>query len=195
MIQIYHAVFCCERDEGLLKDHVREIKGFGVPMQRCVYFGVANREPYCPSVLYHVVGADDTYENLPVKTFCMMEHALAAGDWDVLLKTDVNAKGIEIDWPQCDRYELVGMVSDTLGSRVNHRHNVKQPALREPYCGPMPARWVGGPAYCVSRRLARLVVASGVWAARGFAYEDQMVSLIAEQNGIAAQQGITWTAD
>ncbi len=194
-LKIYHAIFCCERDEALIEGHIRDIEALGVPMQRCVYFGMGNREPRCPSVAYHVVGALDIYENLPVKTFCLMEHALAAGDWDVLLKTDVNVKGVAIEWPELNRHELVGYVSDIPGSRTSHRYVVTQSALQGPYGAPMPERWVGGPAYCVSRPLVRLIVAEGPWKARSYAYEDQMVSLIAEQNSIVAQQGITWTTD
>ncbi len=195
-LKIYHAIFCCERDVGLIDDHVRDIENLGVPMDRCVYFGMAEqRELRHGDTPVRIVGIDETYENLPVKTFCMMEHALSEGEWDVLLKTDVNAKDIRIEWPQLDRHGLVGRVSDLPGSRVGHCKRVSQPALTEPYDGPMPKRWVGGPAYCVSRHLARLIVAEGAWGARRYAAEDQMVSLIAERHGIVAAQGATWTND
>ncbi len=193
-LKIFHAIFCCQQDEDLLDQHVRDIKALGVAMGRCAFFGLPILPEESAGVGYCYVQANDAYENLPIKTVRMMEYALQF-DWDVLLKTDVNAKGIQVDWPQLDRYELVGNVSDLPGSRVGHCKRVSQPALAEPYDGPMPKRWVGGPAYCVSRHLARLVVAEGVWGARRWAAEDQMVSYIAEQNGIMAAQGCTWTTD
>ncbi len=190
---IYHAIICHERDVHYLDEHIVSVNRVSNPMERCVYFGasLSGDPPKC-HLPHHVVGAFDLYENLPLKTFCLLEHALAAANWDVLLKTDANTEVLEIDWQLASRYELTGHIGEIQSSRIYHANKVCQSALSEGYSGPLPSRWVGGPAYCLNRQLARLIVARGIWYARGHAYEDQMVSLVAEESGFVAQQGIRY---
>lgn len=197
-MNVYHAIICCRRDEALLEQHLVTLHGKwhgdAAAIERCVYFGHSRDEslPQC-GLAHHVIGALDLYENLPVKTYCLIEHALSTSEgWDVLLKTDATAEVVSIDWDAVARHELVGLVADWPASRMNHRPKVFQPALRESYAGPLPSRWVGGPAYAIHRSLAKQVVARGIWYARGHAYEDQMVSLVAEEAGIAAAPGIVY---
>jgi len=189
-MRIYHGIICCARDEALIPAHVANVDCFLSPVHRCAYFGDGPKPTY--DIPVHQVGARESYENLPVKTFCMLEHALRHTDWFGLLKTDVNASLDEIDLDACRRHHLVGYVADVPGYRTGHLERVAEQALDKPYDGPLARQWVGGPAYYVSRRLAALVVARGVWYARGHAYEDHMVSLVAEENGIVPVQGIRY---
>jgi len=194
MLEVYSAIICCERDEHLVQRHIDHLRNdvSGAIEQQCVYYGrslTEREQPYAsPSF---VVGALDIYENLPLKTYCMLEHALRS-NWDVLLKTDVNAAITSIDWAPIVASDLCGFVCDHVGGRRAHAAKVTQACLAEPYSGPLPGRWIGGPAYTVSRRLAKLVVARGVWFARSHVYEDQMVSLVAEEHGIIAEQAIMY---
>ena len=194
-MKLYHAIICCPRDVRWVPWHVKHVDSrlSEKLVHRCVYFGqpLDGQPPQC-SEAHHVVGALDTYENLPVKTYCLMEHALEKKDWDVLLKTDCNAEIKSVDWDKCGRYELTGFVSTLSGVRLCHAGRVFESALNESYGGTLPRRWVGGPAYAVSRRLAKLIVARGVWYARSHAYEDQMISLVAEEHGIPAEQAIVY---
>ena len=191
-MNLYHAIFCCNRDSHYLASHVANVDALLRPTHRCVYYGIPldGKEPCC-DIPYHVVDALDIYENLPVKTWCLLKHALQRKDWDVLLKTDANTLIADIDLELVSAHSIVGYVAKATSVRLYHTHIVHQRALSNPYDGPLPTGlWVGGPAYTISRQLAEMVVAKGVWYARGHAYEDQMVSLVAEENGFVAQQGI-----
>lgn len=197
-MNVYNAIVVCGRDEHLLPWHVEHVDKLGVKMQRCCYFGTPFRSsaPLWTDNPHptHVVSAVELYENLPLKTFEIFAHALQF-DWTHLLKTDVNSYPTFVDWGLVEQCHLVGFCSQYPAGRIGHRGKVAQSVLNAPFTGPMPQVWCGGPAYVASRRLVEKVVERGPWYARGFAYEDQMVSLVACENGWPPADGVGYFSD
>ena len=197
---LHHAIIVCHRDEHLIPEHVRHVDalldGRGIARSRCCYF--AESEDWIPDtggVPFHIVQFLEMYENLPLKTYGMMQHALTIPGWTHLLKADVNSHPTAFDTDAIENNHLVGYYTDTTGYCANHAGRVEQLGLAEPFMGPMPTVWCGGPAYVVSRLLATKIVSLGAWAARAWPYEDQMVSHIAAENGWPAVPGIGYWTD
>lgn len=195
-VKLFNAVILCKRDERFIEWHIQRLNELGVPMERWFYYGVdpQNGLPTCNHT-YWVVDALELYENLPVKTYGLLKHALTRPDWTHLLKTDVNSYPYGVDWEAVKQHDMVGYWSDRPPGRNGHLRRVRQGILNESYTGPLPGQWCGGPAYIISRRLAEKVVERGVWYARGCAYEDVMVSVIANESGMPPQPGLGYFTD
>lgn len=204
-MRIYNGIFCCERDNHHVSEHIASLKELAVPMVHCLYYGMGQK--VVEDVPHHVVGVHELYENLPMKTYCMLEHALRTADWDRFLKTDVNSKVLSVDWQMVEEHDLVGYLAlqpgcragkeehPRLWARILPPNKISQPALVEPYLGHLSEWWVGGPAYVLSRRLAQRIVDRGIWAARAYAAEDMMVCSVAMQNGIRPVAGVGYFTD
>lgn len=205
-LSVYNGIFCCERDNGYADWHIAGLKALRGPIvSHCLYYGMGQQ--HHPAFPCHEVGAYETYQNLPLKTYGMFKHALTIPGWTHLLKTDVNAEVVRIKWNVVESHDLVGFVGLTKDSRIGFVETpvlcgrmpptepITEPILNEPFLGILAERWVGGPAYVVSRKLAELVVSHGVWYCRGFPFEDQMVSVVALQHGIRAEAGVGYIAD
>lgn len=202
-MKLYSGILVCDRDNDLAKEHVRGLAEWG-EMEHCLYYGM-DQHPV-EGLQYHIVGIHELYENLPMKTYCMFKHALER-PWTHLLKTDVNARVHSIRWDVVREADLTGFLSVSRDSRIGKGvrlvsagrilppQSVTQPALLEEYRGPQSERWVGGPAYIVSRRLAELVVGLGIWQARAFAAEDIMVSTVAQHHGMRIEAGLGYISD
>lgn len=195
-MQLFHAIVVCKRDEHLIPWHVEQVARLGIPMVRWCYYGTPldGLPPTCREQ-YHVVPALELYENLPVKTYCLLRHALTIPGWTHLLKTDVNSYPTSLDVSALERANMIGYRCSTFPGRVGHITKVSQKALAEPYRGDLPQVWCGGPAYAISRLLALKVVQRGVWYARGWPYEDVMVSMIATMEGMPPETGIGYQSD
>lgn len=191
-MQIYNGIFCCERDNGHIQAHLENLDSLGRPMQHCLYYGMG--QEVAEGVPSYVVGIRDSYENLPLKTYCMFRHALDF-EWDVFLKTDVNARVAKILWDAVEKSDLSGYVAHWRVRPGIPVSKINQPALAEVCRLEMPKDWVGGPAYALSRRMVRAVVVKGIWWCRQWPMEDAMVSRVAAEVGVVPQPAIHYMAD
>ena len=191
---VYNGIFCCERDNRFAEGHARQLDTLGRTMRHCLYYG--RQGDRVAGMNSEALQIDENYENLPVKTMCMLKHAMQF-NWDVFLKTDVNACVASIKWDVVEVSHLTGFVSYkpvSIGPGKNCK-SISQKALLEPCLAPTPKCWMGGPAYTLSRELAAMIVIKGAWWARQFWAEDQMVALIAEECGITPVPAIGYIAD
>jgi hypothetical protein len=203
-MQIYNGIFCCTRDNDFVVPHIAHMADLQVPMTHCLYYGMG--QVPVEGVPHHVCEIHDLYENLTMKTYCMLKHALQH-PWDRFIKTDVNSYVTMLDWDTVASYDLVGYLVLAAGSSVGPYqipaasghylplNKLAQPALAEEYLGPSAKWWVGGPAYVISRRLAEEIVKRGIWYTRSFAAEDVLVSVVAEQCGWPAVAGLGYFSD
>jgi len=208
-MKLYHAIIACERDIGLADWHVanasRALEAIGQKdCQRCLYFGIppdgrdrlqTEHDMSHATVDTHVVPFLDTYENLPLKTYGMLQHALTLPGWTHVLKADVNSYPSRLDAMAIVQHHLTGFYANTPPGRDNHVPKVLQRGLGEAYPGDLPNEWVGGPAYVISRLLVMQVVDRGAWYARGWPWEDVMVSKVAEECGCPARPGVGYWTD
>lgn len=200
---LYNAVFVYEPDNKYVqrhKTHIRSVWNDPDHFKQVFYYGL-NQHPMgdCD---WHVLGHYDNYESLALKTYGLMKHALESDfPWQRLLKTDVNTELFNVNWEAVFEHDFCGYVmppgpgGESTLSGNHHFWRVSQPIMAQPYNGPKPLYWVGGPAYTVSRRLAQMVVDRGPWAARGHAAEDWMVSMIAQDNNIRPQPGVGYFSE
>jgi hypothetical protein len=199
-MKLFHAIFCYGPHNHLLDSQcktVDDVIGFP-PVRRVVYYGQGTEVVRC-GLETHVVGARESYENLPLKTYGLILHALTDPNWDVLLKTDVNSMLGYFNAELVESHDLVGYCGHRKDTRSialgYHTDRVSEPLLREHWKGPEPSSWIGGPAYTMSRRLASFVISKGVWWARSWPYEDIMVSCAADELGSPAVGGIGYYSD
>jgi hypothetical protein len=195
-MNLFHGIIVCERDKELCEAHVEEtLKVVPGSYPSCFYWGKPGPVGHFGC---HVVPVEDTYANLPVKTFCMLRHALTFPDWDIFLKTDVNTRLLAVDWNCLYKYDLIGYMrlnpdgTSLLPTRRLGDGQVNDPVYTDRYNGPMPVRWVGGPAYALTRRLAQAVVDQGIWFARSWPWEDLMVSYVCETRGWDIGEGVSY---
>ena len=194
-MQLYNAVIVCKRDENLIPWHVEHVDALGIPMQRCFYYGMEldGWRPAAQSNV-HVVPFWDVYENLPLKTYGAVKHALTIPGWTHLLKSDVNSYPSFIDLAKLETHNMLGYRSIIRAGDSHHSTKVFEPGMAEPYKRHMPTVWCGGCAYVISRLLAMKIAERGAWYARGWAYEDVMVSQIATEEGWVPETGVGyWT--
>ena len=199
-MKLFHAIFCYGPHNHLLAkqcETVDKVIGF-LPVRRVVYYGQGTEIVRC-GLETHVVGARECYENLPLKTYGLILHALKDAEWDVLLKTDTNSMIGHFDAAKVAENDLVGYCGRRQERRTialgYHSTRVSESILKENWKGEEPATWIGGPAYTMSRRLAEFVVKKGSWWARGWPYEDIMVSAAADEMGSPAVGGIGYYSD
>jgi len=191
---VYNAILCCDRDNALAAGHIAQLDSLGQPMTHCLYYGLGSSP--VADIPHHTVGLLEMYDNVTLKTYCAMKHALSLDmAWDVLLKTDVTSRVVRIDWGLVAAHDLVAYVSPvgpfgtTVMPRDYNKERYAQPAFAEPWPGRPPKTMIGGTAYTVSRRLAELIVQRGIWYCAGWKGEDVMVAQIAEENGITPVDG------
>ena len=199
-MNLFHAVIVCPRDGNLARWHVEHVDDLKLPIgHRYFYCGIPTQGEACKldgNYQVYEIPFLELYENLPLKTYGLMKHALTFPEWTHLLKTDINSYPAFADLKMVEQHHLVGYrgISKPAG-RTNHFPKVHQQGLTEPHLGPLPDCWVGGPAYIASRTLAEKIVARGPWYARGWPYEDVMVSQIALEHGWPAQPGVSYWTD
>jgi len=200
-MKLYVAVYTCKRDEHLSLHKAETLDLIGCTRPYYFYYGMDEPTPppcLCenPQLPTTVLECVEEYENFPVKTYGLCKHALETDDtWTHLLKTDVNRTIFYIDWEKASEADFAGMVLPWEGGREYRFAEFHEPILREPYLGPLSKQYCGGPAYIISRRLAKLIVERGVWAARSMKSEDMYVGLVAEQNGIVPVPAIRYYED
>lgn len=199
-MKLFHAIFSYGPHHSLLPEQCRVVDGvLGFsPVRRVVYVGTDTEVP--EGIESFVVGARETYENLPLKTYGLLQHALQDPGWDRLLKTDVNSRLGWFDAATVEGNHLVGYCQwrDPNRRRIArsyHSNRGTERLLAENWAGEEPASWIGGPAYAISRELAQFIIAKGVWAARAWPYEDIMVSAAADEFGAPAVAGIGYFSD
>lgn len=189
---VYHGAFCCERDNHCVQEHIQQLDSLRQKMSHCLYYGMESQVAVGYSTCK--LGINENYENLPVKTVLMLQHALQY-PWDVFLKTDINAKVASIKWDVVEKHRLTGFVSWQQPKLSPAYKQFQQTGLNGPCRVDTPKVWMGGPAYTLHRSLAEKVVEAGVWYARGWAYEDVMVARIAQEHGIVPVPAIGYIAD
>ncbi len=204
-MKLYHAIIVCSRDAELVDWHMKHaqpaLESIGqADCPRCLYYGIPlvgpAVEPFdCSGYGTHVVPFLDIYENLPLKTYGMLQHALTIPEWTHLLKADVNSYPTYLDPDAIQKHHLVGFYTRTHPGRTGHMGKVYQAGLSEPYMGTTPEKWCGGPAYVLSRLLATKIVDRGAWYARRWPWEDVMVSQIADECGWTAKPGVGYWTD
>ena len=200
-MNVFHAIFCYGPHNHLLQKQcqlVRDLLGFQ-PVRQVVYYGQHTDVARC-GIETHVVGVRECYENLPLKTYGLILHALQDNQWDVLLKTDVNSKIGYFDANRVAKQDLTGYCGrrnpDKRQIMLNyHKNRVSESLFQEDWKGTEPSSWVGGPAYTISRRLAEYIASKGAWWARSWPYEDIMVSFAADEMGSPASGGIGYYSD
>lgn len=205
-MKIYHAIFCYGPHNHLLHDQCQIVDAVlgAKPVKRTIFYGrgtaTATGSERPTEAVVHVVLATENYENLPLKTYGLLKHALQDSSWDRLLKTDVNSKLGWLDADAVENNHLVGYCQWRQDGKRKiaknyHSNRVSQPLLAEDWLGVEPFSWIGGPAYTISRELAQFVVDKGVWWARSWPYEDIMVSAAADEFGYPAVAGIGYYSD
>ncbi len=202
-MHFFHGIIVCKKDEHLIEWHIEQVdkllECLGATCTRFLYYGIDldGAEPDTGGRPYWIVPFFDTYENLPLKTYGMVWHALTIPGWTHLLKTDVNSYPSVIKPEIVRTHHLAGYRTTTAAGITAHDGRVRQAGLNEPYMGPheFPEVWCGGPAYIMSRLLAMKLGEKGAWWARSWPYEDVMVSALAVENGWPAAGGVGYWTD
>lgn len=194
---VYNGIFCYSKDFHMAEGHVKHLDSLGHPMTHCLYpgmdSGVTSENTTVP---FHAIGVREAYEDLPVRTMAMLQHALTIPNWTVFLKTDVNTVVHSIDWDVVANKNLVGFIStDWLNDLYPPYSRINQPALHQKTNHGLPVAWMGGPAYAMSRALAYQIAQFGTWYARQFAHEDIMVAMIARVFGVFPCAGIGYYSE
>lgn len=204
-MNIFHGIFCYGPHNSMVRDQCDAVDAVieCTPAHRFVYYGtetVLPTEDQCHPEYVHVLQMRECYENLPLKTFGMLKHALTFRNWDRLLKTDVNSRIGAFDAKAAVIQDLIGYCAyrengrKTI-SRNYHAGRCADKILDDPWMDDEPFSWIGGPAYMLSRRLAAYIVSKGAWWARSWPYEDIMVSAAADEIGHPAAPGIGYYSD
>lgn len=190
---VYNGILCCDRDNHLALSHIAQLDTLGHPMSHCLYYGMGSTP--IDGIPHHTVGLLELYDNVSLKTYCAMKHALTLPEWNVFFKTDVTSYVAWVKWDLAEIHDLVAFVSPIGHSgqtplvRDYAKHRYTQQAFAEPWAGKPPKRLIGGTAYTVSRRLVEWIVERGIWYVAGQKAEDVMVSKVAEEHGILPADG------
>lgn len=203
---VYNGIYIIERDNGHVRAHMKALRATKMEMQHCLYY---SQDCHAPAQWHmefpagqehkawvHHVRCAASRDNMPLKTYGMLRHALTVPDWTHFFKTDANVIIHSIDWETVKGSEYAGLLVGPRNVKPSggreYKNGEREPLLREPYLGKMPLYWCGGSGYIVSRRLAQLVVDRGAWAARGHFAEDAMVAVVAEENGIMPVAAVSY---
>ncbi|NNJ26202.1 hypothetical protein [Alienimonas chondri] len=184
--RLLHCLYTCRRDRGLLERFLLNHQPSNRPADRRV-------------AVYDAAGPDDGdglhgletwsvdapagYEFLAIKTYAMLQRALAEPDWDYLLKTDVDCR-VDAEQVTAAMRRQVRYAGEVLGrgdatSKQWHFRKCRHRIYEEP-CPPAlfpstDAGFAAGHAYLLHRDAAAAVVARGVYFAMRHIYEDVMV--------------------
>ena len=192
-MKIHHAIFIHGKDNKLAVRHTLDVQSLGPRMEHYLYYGLDETPclDWGPGDWRISLGVHGSRDNMALKVYGLMKHALTIPGWTHLFKTDVNTIINKVDWEAVEKADYAGLVVKGPAERT-YKNEEREPLLREPYLGPMAKLWCGGSGYFVSRRLAQMVVDRGAWAARGHYAEDQMVAMIAEENGIVPVPAVAY---
>jgi hypothetical protein len=185
-MKVHNAIYIREADNVCLVPHLQSLAALGRPIDPWLYYGLGDKPPVPDSAFpfgWVELGCVPGRDNMGLKTFGLMQHALALPGWSYLFKTDCNVQVTKVAWDKVAGADYAGCVVTGRAGR-EYKNEDREPLLREPYRGTMAHKWCGGSGYIVSRRLAQLVVHRGAWWCRGHYAEDQMVAIIAEEAGI-----------
>lgn len=202
---LYNGIYIHSMHNATLNSHLRSLAATGRSMRQCLYYGMGETVAAEWTGAFHHVGCHGTRDNMALKTYGMMKHALESDPcWTHLLKTDVLCQITCIKFDLLEQSDFGGHAvapdnEDNDWRRRVYKNEEREPLLREPWRGKLPAHWCSGTAYAVSRRLAEWIVQRGAWAARGWFAEDLMVAAIAEEHGLHPvpcisfrSKGIAW---
>lgn len=197
-MEIYNAICIHNAYNHFLPSHLGALAKLGRAVSPpCLYYGDNGQPPAGWEDKAVRLGLTEVYDNLALKTYAMLRHALLFDGWTHFFKTDVNSIVHTVDWEAVASSEYAGLVitprpdGAPYGGRVYGNH-LRQPILREPYLGKMAHFWCGGSGYFIGRRLAVEVVGRGAWAARGYFAEDNMVGVVAEEIGIIPAPAVAY---